>query len=228
MFGLNKKSETFELEVPGSVWLDQHVVDHNTPDIASLERKLYQLIFVYDEMMKPFNYNELLGDEARLLKMGFTHEKFTMWKKHLGGASYPVVLDKRFENQPSRPIMGELWAIRPDIFLDLDNHKDNGTLFTRRRVNVIVPYRHRVYVENEQGEVIEVRRDEYVASRVNAWMYVGNPEVHDIHERNFTDGVNTRILARGVDYSPVTRYEPNNPQLGDKEYYYFAPKELDD
>lgn len=209
---MNLFKKKTELDLPTAEWLSDHIVPHSTPDIAALERREWQLMFVYDEMMSALPFNGLLKDHARLLGTAFTHTRFTLWKTLCDGLNSAVALsppDKDFVTAPARPIMGEIYAVRPYQFLKLDNHKGNGMMFNRKRVNLIIPYREQI-VDPKKDIVL---MDEPRTARVSAWMYVGEPAYHPI------DG--------GMYYQSVARYVPNNPKFWDLEYYYFGPKELD-
>lgn len=181
-----------------------------TPDYGMLELQQAVNIFVCDEMMQRHHKHSMLG-EPEFLGVAFTMHKFSMWKKKLGKASFPIPLEgtKDLLAPPYR-IRGELYAIRPKCILDIDKDKINGVLFQRKRVKLVLP--HHSVVKTKMSDVVITTSVKHVL--LSAWMYVG------ISERWEPD------LDGGYLYSPVKHYKFHNNPLGN--YYQFTTLEYND
>jgi hypothetical protein len=127
----------------------------------------------------------------------------------LGKESYPIPLAKRYISVPSARIKGELYAVTPAQYKELDKYKVNGVHFIRVRVNLDIPYRQLVKTRQDQGTVLLEEK----IQTVRAWMYVGVPAFWD------------HMIDSGYLFSPVKTYTPNRDWL--EKYYYFSSKEYD-
>lgn len=149
-----------------------------TPDVKQLERKQRHLIFVCDDLMSGNRNSDLIVETSVSgrwpLMNGYTQDKFFFWKKELGELSFPVALDKDVTgfyhgnsfDKSSAKIHGEIYGIRTAGLIRLDIDRENTVQFTRRRVNIRIPYIHGA----SKFPDIEV---------ITVWMYVGNHEYWD-------------------------------------------------
>ena len=172
-----------------------------TPDIAKLEQYEWQLIFVTDELKKQHLKNSLLGSEQRYKFPAFTQKNFHYWQ-HEAPFNPPVpfrVADDVITNPlpfypPIGKIKGQVFIIRPQAFLDLDNYKQNTVEFQRHRVRLVVPYRKLVWLKDHNldpafGVQEAFCRSEYngksvthskeIVCIIRAWMYIGIPSFWD-------------------------------------------------
>ena len=191
-----------------------------TPDLWKLEQHEWQLLFVTDNLMQRHAKHELIQPflyEGRPLSSGFTAECFWgFWKKKLGKESFPVPLvnpnmRNTWYNKIGR-IKGELVAIRPYMFIDLDKYYQNRLEFNRFRTNIIVPFRKRITRNN-----ITIVSDEFTQT-IRAWMYVGIPEFWDDQ------------LDGGAMFSPVATFEPlpKPDKWPTGRYFYWSLNEYND
>lgn len=189
--------------------------EHKTPDIAHLEQYHWQLLFVYDSMMLRHPKNELLGGEAIKLANAYSVDNFSLWRKKLGLESYPIPVTKQFSFAPFCRIKGELWAVRPYRYIEIDKLKNNGVHFRRERVRVIIPYRA-VTVVSSYPETLDketVLSDERVHI-IKAWMHVGNY------------GYWSELIDAGYTTTPVQHFIPKvQSNVALMQYYYFTKKE---
>lgn len=187
-----------------------------SPDIWQLEQYKRQLIFVPDDMKMGMPNNKLIADASFIPRPKFpvcyTRPSFTMWKKDLGKASFPVILPDVYrptgfvmwEVEPA-PIQGELWSIEPSRFILLDNHKQNGVMFTRQRVDITLPYREVGWGQSS----LPIITDDINKVSVPAWMYVGNVDYWDAQIGG--------VFAR----SQVEAKQPDLPRRRHNKFYSF-------
>lgn len=143
-----------------------------TPDAHVFNRTLYQLYFAYgidkkgfhlhDRLIAPFCMNN--GPLADV----FTEGSFTMVKKKLGWASYPIVTDLKLWNTPQHKIRGQLYAIRPEIIPELDKIYLNTVEFERQRITVQMPF-HQLVWSRKQGHLKLIKADHH---HYTAWAYL--------------------------------------------------------
>lgn len=200
MFSAVKKLFSPSIVLPSPDWVHEaNQRTQFTPDIAFLEAYELQPVFVVEEFQSMFKRFGMLKEGlVHSLGHAFTEEKFLMWKKPLGLESYPVPIVATEQNTSivpwypkPLPIKGELYAIRPYTFMELDKHKANGVQFVRRRVKIHRPLRAVVRLPVEKGlehisRTERLLRYEHVAPKValsdefihkyTAWMYVGRDE----------------------------------------------------
>lgn len=171
-----------------------------TPDIARLEEFEWQLYFAIDETKKDFIKHDLLGPEKEYKFPGFTQKPFHYWQ-HSAPFLPPIpttVTDNPLNSMPFFPpiakIKGQVYAIRPQRFIELDRYKQNTVEYYRERVRLIVPYRQVLFLKDHNLDpafgVQEVfSRSAYAGSSIKtseekvaiirAWMYIGKPEFWD-------------------------------------------------
>lgn len=156
-----------------------------TPDIADLESRRWNWVFVPDECM-------LLNPKHSLVKEGasgfypfysdcYTSEKYTMLVKELGKEStclmfkgiddpdLPVWMQKEFR------VSGELYALSGKQIISLDNHKKNTVYCNRQKVNINVPFtlRHRKRSQTYNGVwSSEYSTSKYHLTSIEAFVYI--------------------------------------------------------
>ena len=220
---------------PSKQWIKENIPDpnlpSNTPDLIWLEGAQWRLVFLYDELMKNRRlYEELIGKDSVCLSNAFTKGTgLALWKKRLGEESFPIALEgadkipaqrgissvrlsKMGPKELSKGILGrikgEVFAVPVPVLKKLDNHYENGLLFNRERVRVLVPY-HLQYSSQtiDHNELI---------LEVRVWMYVGIKE----HWSKELDG--------GYLYQPVGAYAPHVNWVDGHRigvYYYYSKQE---
>jgi hypothetical protein len=161
-----------------------------TPDKIQLERREYQPLFVYDNMVKGESEHNLI-EGCYLATNGhgeshtpniYTKDKYELWMSNAN--KYPVAFKSEapgatmatFQKVGQGPvksarIKGRLYKVRSDIMFVLDRHKKNGVEFLREKVDVLVPYR----LFNGTVSGFNRLSDEYVEDG-KAWMYFGKSE----------------------------------------------------
>lgn len=191
-----------------------------TPDIAELEERSANLLFIADDMML-FNPNHDMVTKGSLSGMepfhyAYTAKSFSFVKKNLGKESFPIALDIRdtselpkWMSQTAR-IRGELYAIRGSQFKILDTHRQNGVQFRRERVMINIPYKKLL---KHQGKSPHGTYPYYDLSKeqmysVLAYMYVGRTEY-------WID----QLKAGFFDFSPVGICEEDRIWL--KKYFMY-------
>lgn len=180
----------------------------NTPDIAILQTRKTQLLFVYDEMKKGFPEFGMIEEHAIPLGVVFTKADFSLYKRKLAKETYAFALDDSPFKVPKTSIKGELHAVQSMRFIELDTFMENGVKFERRRVSVILPY---YYVGKRNG----VPYKGQWMQEVRCHMYVG---IQSYWEPKLDEDF---FL-----FDRVKTYTPRNPDL--KEYYYFSKNEYNE
>ncbi len=165
-------------------WVRQMV--QNTPDIGKLEQYEFQLLFSPDETQRGYPQYPLIEDSAFVCH-GFTQKPYSFWQQRdrqvIPMEAGPEHAIKYFP--PPLKVKGEVHAIRPYQFIDLDNFKGNTVQYVRKRVKLIVPYREVVseeYGEKDLPLALQGKKGALSPEKVvlvRAWMYVGNPEYWD-------------------------------------------------
>lgn len=171
-----------------------------TPDLPELEEKDFWWMFTPDES-QPGHHMDWLMDPAKSAYEAFTAAAdYVLWRKYLRlktvavplqADAMPYLKNMRLNGQPMYPsarLKGHLFSIRPNHFLELDEYKQNGVAFVRRRINVLIPYSTltEIQIENltksDDGKlrptgtyVPSIQQDRHV-HRIQAWMYEGNPD----------------------------------------------------
>jgi hypothetical protein len=157
-----------------------------TPDAANLLSRTHWLHFNYDAMSSP--------EQAAV---GFSQDEYTVWAKELrdgagNSLGYGHVAleakdnDRRANDNmwandrahtfaPRARVRGVIERLPSSDFFQLDTDLQNGVVFERKRVTVLVPM-HTIIMRSKKrrnGTVAEYQtRDMFVRS-YRAWMYVG-------------------------------------------------------
>lgn len=193
-------------------WINDSV--KYTPDNSKLEQYEFLLLFSPDETQRGYSHYSLIEDSVFECH-AFTQKFYNYWQQRDGQlipleANAPAAV-KYFP--PSLRIKGELHAIRPYQFRELDAHKQNGIQYTRQRVKLLVPYRQVIISDyyDEDGKELPVclqgkkgvTGPEQIQV-VKAWMYVGREEYWD-------------PILSPFNFHAVQHHESRRPWL--KEYY---------
>lgn len=189
--------------------------DHvNTPDYSILQQCKYQLLFVYNEFQKGCREHEGFMDfDAKPCGQAFTvDDHFTVWKKNLGKESFPIALvgdrkasetwytsSRRLSNgvnrayirvAPKARIKGEVYAVRPYQYLELDKYYENTVQFDRVRVKLVMPYT-RIEADHKTFTIVKT----HTSHIIRAWMYMGRSDY-------WSD-----LLDCGINFSLIPHYE---------------------
>lgn len=188
-----------------------------TPDIAILERRLCNMLFVYDEMQLGHREFSMIEEHAIPMGVAFTKDDFVLYKRKLSTLSYAFALDDSPYRAPRTSIKGSLFAIPRDEdgstrFIELDTVKENGVKFERRRVTVIMPY---FYVGMRDGKPFKG----YWEVPIRCYTYIGVKSYW--HPKLEAQGNENGFFL----FDQVRTFTPKNPNL--KEYYYFSKLEYE-
>jgi hypothetical protein len=205
-------SKTLPDAVDVSLLANQRDGQQFTPDIWKLEKYEYQLLFLCDDLMSRHPNHELIKDYIvpELAVPAFTAEGWwSLWRTKNGKDSYSIPLVNNLRRVMSRRILGQIVAIRPYMFIDLDKLKVNGVLFKRIRSSFLVPYRKKI--DTRIGEMIT---DEFT-QLIRAWMYVG---VSEYWNKELSD----------YSFRLVRNYEPRkrDGSWWPGSYYYFSVNDV--
>lgn len=194
----------------------------HSPDLGYLEQYEFQLLFCPDDTRLGYQRYGLI-EEGVPLGTAYTQDTFSYWVQDIAGDRTPIPM--RQEGQPAvryfppaLKVKGEVHAIRPWQFRNLDDYKRNRHVFRRQRVNVLVPYRLRTTDDRSipqslkgKGYCFEYPEKVFV---LRAWMYIGIPDYWDnLFDAGF----------RG--FKTVNHYESRRPWL--REYYDFPKRPLE-
>jgi len=181
-----------------------------TPDIAKLEQYAFQLYFACDETQEGQSQYKLIEDGAYVCP-AFTQSSFNYWQPNIPWEPpIPMLSKEIIKPLPFYPdiakIKGQVYAIRPKCFLELDKYKLNGVKYQRNRVRLLVPYRSLKFIKdlsNIPDDIEFVSPEGHVGRSVEkivvirAWMYTGIPEYWD-------------KLISAFDYGSVQTYQSKN------------------
>lgn len=197
-----------------------------TPDMAILEQHKYQLVFIYDEMMLGHPEYDIIKEGSAFAYNAFTAVPYTMFKEKGGKDTRALIIEDPYHNILQRRVSGELHYVEPKQFLKLDEYKENGVQFIRRRETVDVYYSQiKVAPPYPVGQKPQEYRQVYgidkpkpqlvpVKTSLRAWVYVAVTDFWD------------KLLDAGYLYSPVNIHVPNRKEIG--EYYKFTLKDYSD
>lgn len=214
-----------------------------TPDIAILERRKSNLLFVFDEWQEGHRDFSMIEEYAVPMGAAFTKDDFVLYKRKLNALSYAVALDDSPFKVKKTSIRGKLYAIPrgedgSTRFIELDTVKENGVKFERRRVSVIFPYFYLGRGRDGKpfrGYWEEVIRCYTYIGVQSYWepLLKGQESLKVEANTSIKDGwlsSEKNVTVEGEDgfflFDTVKTYTPNNPNL--KEYYYYSKLEYED
>lgn len=141
----------------------------HTPDLFMLEQQQTVLLFEYGNLMKGMpGHNRMLPFQMKA--PAFTIEKFALVKKRLGNGTFPLALRLGLLNTiqnpklqqitlPNAKIAGEVYVVPATHIPVLDNYRENGVSFIRKRVNLVLPQ------IGDDGEPARVSAYTYIANK---------------------------------------------------------------
>lgn len=189
-----------------------------SPDLGVLEQYEFQLLFSPDRTQRGCSEYRLIEDSAYICS-AFTLKRFNYYQQR-DGLPVPLlsVSEKKELYAPSLKIKGELHAIRPYQFKELDNFKDNLVSFRRQRVKLLVPHSpvFQLPERYRNGKPVPLMTGQYsigserLAPPIEAWMYIA--------ERPYWEP----LLDGGYMFNPVISYDDKRRWLG---RYYSLPRE---
>lgn len=200
-------------------WLCESV--RYSPDFGKLEQYEFQLLFCPDETQRGYSQYSLIEDSAFVCR-AFTQKLYNYWQQR-DGQLIPLEADapaavKYFP--PSLRIRGELHAVRPYQFRDLDIYKGNTVQYIRKRVKLLIPFREVIIADYNDTDGKELPlclqgkkgiagpEQVYV---VRAWMYVGKDSYWD-------------PILSPFNFHAVQHHMSRRPWL--KEYYCYPKREI--
>lgn len=240
MWSFRRKPKPADAVVPPmSFWGEENKF---TTDLNFLEMSEYQRVFVCDELMENrFRHNrikELAADVSPL--EAITNQIFGVVRRQTDMTVIP--LRRRFANVPLARVKGELYAVRSSKMPILDALKQNGLLFRRERVKLLIPYRTltRKFDANER-DIYERSNSlsPFKESTLSAWMYIGVPEYWEqvlLQHTDEHDGMvyfskkyamreNGLFLPKTTKYfKALNIYKPNNKHFVENYYYHSRDK----
>jgi len=168
-------------------WLNEAV--RYSPDLGKLEQYEFQLLFSPDETQRGYPQYPLIEDSAFVCH-AYTQKLYNYWQQRDGQlipleANAPAAV-KYFP--PSLRIKGEVNAIRPYQFRELDTWKQNTVQYTRKRVKLLVPHREVIvsdYYDKDGKELplcLQGKKGVLgteMMQVIKAWMYVGKDDYWD-------------------------------------------------
>lgn len=214
LFGTPNLPNQFEVD-----WLCESV--RHSPDLGKLEQYEFQLLFSPDETQRGYSQYSLIEDSVFMCH-AFTQKLYNYWQQRDGQlipleASAPAAV-KYFP--PSLRIKGELHAIRPYQFRQLDIYKGNTVQYTRKRVKLLIPYRKVIvndYYDEDGKELprcLQGKKGVHGPEQIHvvrAWMYVGRDEYWD-------------PLLDAYHFRKVQHHTSRREWL--KEYYSYPKREI--
>lgn len=206
-------------------WLTDDV--SRSPDLGYLEQFEFQLLFSPDETRIGYSQYDLVK-ESVYLGVGYTQNTYAYWMQDVEGARQAIPIRQDGKPMvrwfpPSLKIKGDIHAIQPYQFKNLDDWKRNRSVFRRQRVNILLPYRTVEWRKdhdtngNPLPPALQGKNGVHSPERVHilrCWMYVGIPEYWD------------QLLDAGFrGFKPVNHYQSRRPWL--QEYYDFPKIKLE-
>lgn len=142
-----------------------------TPDLAKLQERSHHFLFVADDLKRGHRRHDLLQG-GEFWAQAFTKSSFTLWKHNLGKETFPIPLEQRTRKMDFLKIRGEVHLLPTKTVRMLDEYRENGVQFIRKRVRVAIPYQNIRLDEDARVTWKSRTRDQHMM----AHMYVGIPE----------------------------------------------------
>lgn len=187
-----------------------------TPDCNALFKKRFWLLF---------NYN--LFHHIDGTAIGFTDHKFCVWKQDIGtllsslvaletepgdvdSSSLPPWADPvnagSYKSAAAARLRGILQLIPTYRYLEIDTEMENGIMFIRKRVSILVPQHTLFTAVGKLTGKTYVSRSDMTVRPVEAWMYVGSPKYFN------SDGTS---VDAGYLFKPAKLSRPKSFWIGD-------------
>lgn len=133
-----------------------------TPDFGELRKHYYIPLFVYDDFKSGHLGNNVLIDRAKYLGKGRTctsSYKMKIFEKE----NIPVLFGS--ETPHSGFALGEVYAIKPDVILEIDEHLCQGMCMERVQRNI--------FLLDQEGPL---RSKGKFRPSLKCFMYIGNKD----------------------------------------------------
>lgn len=201
---------SFGYALPDEHWFD-YAKDETryTPDVATLELHEWQLYFACDETQIGHQKNDVVG-EAIYKCPGFTQQSFNYWDPKAPFLP-PVAMEASGYRNPMpyypeiARIKGQILLVRPQGLINLDNYKENGVQYTRKKIRIVIPYRALKRISDHpdlptadiEQEINGIGLTFEKVCIIRCWMYIGIPKYWD-------------QLISAFDYTSVQTYQAKN------------------
>ena len=222
-----------KIKTPSKKWFEEvSKTGEYTPDVAFLEKKIAHRVFLYDNLMEKRPFNEVLGHDSYKISNALTQDSFTFWNTRSDKSKFVVPLRSHADRAPMTRIKGEMHLVPTERILYLDKILDNGVMYRRTKVRLLIPFVPPTNVQVNDRTMYEkaVEATIFLDKPVSAWMYIGVDDCwSDLLEKGtkikFTDRlgqVTYSNISEGMVISPVRSFK--NKKLG--LYYYYTPHEF--
>lgn len=193
-----------------------------TPDLWQLEMRKAHPVFIADDMMQTQPNHKMVAEGGLSgfypFHYGYTSQRYNFVKKNLGLKSFPIALDLRETDElpafmvERHRIRGEVYALRAEQIIALDNHRQNGVQFTRTPVTINIGHRKNykhTTTDSKGNKFIDYSLGREEMTSITAFMYVGR-------EAYWKD----QLEAGFFDFSPIDIIQEDRLWL--KEYYQYS------
>jgi gamma-glutamylcyclotransferase (GGCT)/AIG2-like uncharacterized protein YtfP len=182
-----------------------------TPDMAELQARKFNLVFLYGNEMK--GCREAIKDVQPLYGADVgvhTTDPYVMIKVRENAKVTPVVLEPpnyhlvagTVKRMPKATIRGELFQLTANEIAELDKLRGNGKIYTRVRVKITVP--HHTLTNHAIGRERVTMMSEQLRFDKRVHMYLGNYEFFSFAK---IDAKSAKLLKTRDDNSNyVSRY----------------------
>lgn len=179
-----------------------------TPDICLLEAKLMHRIFIPDETMRGHYNYQMIGEHSAYLCLGYTYDRFECFRR-ITNQSLIAIPSGDKQTEPYHPrgparIKGEVHLIETAGLIKLDNHKENGVQFERKRVRILVA----AYPQKTASDGNIQLGQEHVFP-IEMWMYVAKQDYWE------------PLIDDGYLFKPVDVFVAKKPKKWLTKYYQF-------
>lgn len=185
-----------------------------TPDCEELFKRDFWLLFNYN--LFQFEYGAAIG---------FTDHKFRVWKQDIGSMlPHLVALEAQpddvashdippwadpfnagaYQRTPTARVRGILEILPSTEYLKIDTIMQNGIMFIRKRVDILIP-QHTIMRVNEEFKLSSFR-SEMTVIPMKVWMYVGSPQYFNNDETS---------VDAGYLFKPAKLTQPKSFWIGD-------------
>lgn len=183
-----------------------------------------------------FNYD--VRESAEQTYIGFTNDEYCVWRKDLGTLGYghvalaatptdirsnsnvyawsdPALGRGSYNFAPAARVRGCLELLPTSDYFQLDTDLENGVVFERKRVRVLIPLQTIITKVTRKGKTYQER--EMFVKSIMAWMYVGSAKYFSEGRPNDKGELEGAIDA-GYSYDVANISRPASFWIGD--FYY--------
>lgn len=144
---------------PAELVRDSLQKNKNTPDRLLLEANETVPVFEYGDMQCGMRHHNMLHGE--FLCEAYTEQRFYTYVKKDGPSSIPIATSVPVARVARHRVRGELFQVPSKHINNLDNYRENGVQFVRKKVRLILPFL------NEEGLGVQ---------NTMAYAYIGKNE----------------------------------------------------